>query len=384
MDTENLTAESLTESSFDYSSGEEDDLEIFEKSWLDKHTRMIAALVVLVWILVGVVVGVGMQGWDYATSFYVIVQICTTVGYGDQSMGDAYHLFMIVYIFIGTVVTAGVISEVVDAILTTAVAEEKAFFKKVVEKEKAFFGKDQSADPAATGHGGAANAHHVHMKAALKRQGMDTLRALAGLVFGLLLWALFFSIYEECTCSYDADKIEGCDGTSFETCEATGGKQMSFLAAVYFGVVTFSTVGFGDYTPHTHLGRIVATFGMLLGVGSYVNFVTSSSSLITSLKSHARKAKKLNIKLFRKLDANKTNYVTREEFRNFFLVSQGIVSEEQLHFIDHAFDSMDKKKTGILEIDEVEDMMREQTEQETGTQPAPAGPARTMVARPVA
>ena len=38
-----------------------------------------------------------------------------------------------------------------------------------------------------------------------------------------------------------------------------------------------------------------------------------------------------------------------------YIYNTTCLTQEQLHFIDQAFDSMDKKKTGILEIDEVED-----------------------------
>jgi voltage-gated potassium channel len=36
---------------------------------------------------------------------------------------------------------------------------------------------------------------------------------------------------------------------------------------MYWATVTMTTVGYGDITPHTHLGKAIASFMMLLGWG---------------------------------------------------------------------------------------------------------------------
>jgi voltage-gated potassium channel len=36
---------------------------------------------------------------------------------------------------------------------------------------------------------------------------------------------------------------------------------------MYWAVVTMTTVGYGDITPHTNLGKLLASFMMLLGWG---------------------------------------------------------------------------------------------------------------------
>ena len=43
--------------------------------------------------------------------------------------------------------------------------------------------------------------------------------------------------------------------------------QWSMLDCLYFSVVTVSTVGYGDLTPTTSLGRWFAIFYMLVGIG---------------------------------------------------------------------------------------------------------------------
>ena len=35
--------------------------------------------------------------------------------------------------------------------------------------------------------------------------------------------------------------------------------------AIWFGIVTFSTVGYGDYTPMTLLGKCISVLGIAVG-----------------------------------------------------------------------------------------------------------------------
>lgn len=51
-------------------------------------------------------------------------------------------------------------------------------------------------------------------------------------------------------------------------------EKFSWLDAYYFCVVTLATVGYGDLTPHTHLGKLVTTFYILAGVGIVTTFVS--------------------------------------------------------------------------------------------------------------
>jgi voltage-gated potassium channel len=47
--------------------------------------------------------------------------------------------------------------------------------------------------------------------------------------------------------------------------------------ALWWAVVTIATVGYGDYYPVTTLGRVIAIFVMLSGIGIFVLLVSSLS-----------------------------------------------------------------------------------------------------------
>jgi voltage-gated potassium channel Kch len=49
-------------------------------------------------------------------------------------------------------------------------------------------------------------------------------------------------------------------------------EHFSWVNAYYFSVVTLATVGYGDLTPHTTLGKIFTTFYILTGVGLITTF----------------------------------------------------------------------------------------------------------------
>lgn len=56
-------------------------------------------------------------------------------------------------------------------------------------------------------------------------------------------------------------------GTAMYVVEGPEHGYTSIPVAMYWAVVTMTTVGYGDITPHTNLGKLLASFMMLLGWG---------------------------------------------------------------------------------------------------------------------
>ncbi|TET87136.1 MAG: hypothetical protein E3J96_06085, partial [Sulfurovum sp.] len=52
------------------------------------------------------------------------------------------------------------------------------------------------------------------------------------------------------------------------------GELHSYLDAIYWALVTVSTVGYGDISPITDLGKIISMFGIVFGI-AMISFVTS-------------------------------------------------------------------------------------------------------------
>lgn len=54
----------------------------------------------------------------------------------------------------------------------------------------------------------------------------------------------------------------------------------SYLESAYFTVSTMTSVGYGDVTPQTHLGKIIAMAMMLLGTFIFVSFTGVIASTV--------------------------------------------------------------------------------------------------------
>lgn len=44
-------------------------------------------------------------------------------------------------------------------------------------------------------------------------------------------------------------------------------EQLKWLDSIYFSVITITTVGYGDITPHTDAGKVFTIFYVLIGFG---------------------------------------------------------------------------------------------------------------------
>mgnify|MGYP001041399236 CR=1 FL=1 len=49
----------------------------------------------------------------------------------------------------------------------------------------------------------------------------------------------------------------------------------SWVDAIYFSVVTLTTVGFGDFAPQTDEGKIFTIFYIIIGIGIILSFINT-------------------------------------------------------------------------------------------------------------
>jgi hypothetical protein len=56
----------------------------------------------------------------------------------------------------------------------------------------------------------------------------------------------------------------------------------------YFSVITLATVGYGDFTPHTTLGRAFTVVYVIVGIGILLSFINKFAALETEIRQRRR------------------------------------------------------------------------------------------------
>ncbi len=68
-------------------------------------------------------------------------------------------------------------------------------------------------------------------------------------------------------------------------------EKWSWIDSIYFCITTLSTVGYGDFTPKTDLGKIFTIFYIIIGIGIILTFI---NTIYHHYSSRLRKTKKEN------------------------------------------------------------------------------------------
>lgn len=287
---------------------------------LSKNTKVAIAVIVTVWV--GISCHVCQPHADIVTSSYVILQIVTTIGYGDITpQTPGFKLFMAGYMMVLLVLVAYVLNALTDRVISRSM--------------------DQLNSRIQAGESGA----EVPTKS-YPLLGSSLMFALA-----VIVGTVFYRYQEHCSCSYGDTWAgnESCPSepadVAFEACGASGGQVKTWIDAFYFSVTSVTTVGFGDYTPKSFSGRIFGMAWMILGVASTGFFIaTMSKSLFNEAdpldRLNEHDALKMDRTLFRSIDVDGNGFLSRGEYYEFALKKYGLVTEDTLAVLRTKFDSM--------------------------------------------
>jgi potassium channel subfamily K len=317
-----------------------------QSRWWFRPLAMIGSAVA--WIVFGVVTIDYLEGWTYHTGLYVIVQIVTTIGYGDITVSKQNSkLFMTFYVLLTLLLIANVITDAMGHVIDYERTKMRKVFRNMEKRARADVHNDEDAR---------------HKFAALN----DLLSAFLLFLVFVAFGTIFFSMYESCTCSFGETLVEGCiEGSK---CEDTGGYTKSLIDSFYMSVITLTTVGFGDHSPKSELGRVFGCIWMLLGVTATGSLITAASGSIWSHK-RVETISGMSKDLFDQMDTDGNGAINQEEFRNFLLIKFGLVDFEDLHAIDSLFHVIDKcgNNDGTVSWDEVKTYCHLKKAKESGS-----------------
>lgn len=275
---------------------------------------------------IGVVFMVFVEGWSVLTSIYVIVQIMTTIGYGDFTVPETgAKVFMSIFALFVLVCCAYILNKASHALLH----QQLQLIRNHLRQEK--LGDPEKFSKRLSMPG-------VFMSHPVRELKASAAVFLAFLVFG----TIFYGTYERCTCSYGASEVVGCVETTFETCSRTGGFQKNFVDSFYMSIITLTTIGFGDHTPRSFVGRAVGCVWMLFGVVATANFVDKLSKWFHEQSHRERLAtmEDMSAETFQAMDKDGNGKLTRSEFLCYTLLQYGVVDEDMLDDTNSLFDKL--------------------------------------------
>lgn len=290
---------------------------------------------VLIYIAIGVVCCMFINDLGFETSIYLIVQIITTIGYGDIPVEPHFRVFMCVYVIIGIALIASTINDIATRMTTAAQEAMRARMRDV--------------------EGG-----DTHVS--------DFSKALNGLITSMVILAvfvfggsLFYWWWEPCTCSYGVSAIKTCNETKvgsddydYDRCVATGGTTTSYFGFMYMSVITLTTVGFGDISPKTRVGRCWFGFPWLIcGVVAFGNFVACVTAVINVCK-NGKQNEDYTDRLreaFDEVDKDDDGDLSAGEFLAWSLVAHDLVDQDTIAAIQERYAKMKEDAGGHVDKD---------------------------------
>lgn len=295
----------------------------------------------LTWIAFGVAMACWMEEWGPDTAVYVILQIITTIGYGDVTVHtERMKFYTTFYVFLTLLLLAAYVTELGNAVTkgaTNMLSKHLVRIKKQKEQEEQGAVASDDADPSQ-----AAKDHD---------QAVASILVFA---FFAIVGTVFFGIVEACSCSYGVTAIDGCEELPVERCYETGGAVKTWVDSFYMAVITMTTVGFGDHSPKSRSGRAFGCVWMVLGVVATANMMGQFGTFLLVQKERRRQDLRLSRKLFQHFDQTHDGQLTRNEFRYYAILKFGLATKADFDEIDAIFDSIDADQTGSLSFEEIE------------------------------
>lgn len=315
--------------------------------------RLVLAAIVLAWFASGALLFSSM-GLGAVDTLYLMVQIITTIGYGDrvpktqaQKLACTAIVFS-AYVLVANIIMA-VIAELEDKLEHEVVADLDAMThairtrKAKEEGELMSSGDDRPPEEdilkerrdLAMTHSLSWQDHSVSRvevecrnDLAEKQQAKRWKRTLRELCISastfllcLVVGVVFFKLVDAC---------------SAHGCEKSTGQITTWADAFYLSVVTMTTVGFGDVVPQTTVGKAFSIFWMLASVAVTVHLLCTISSVIDqSLREDVRA--QMTQQLFHESDNNSDGTLDEMEFLQLQLVQNGLATKEQFEAIRSQF-----------------------------------------------
>ncbi|CAE8730576.1 unnamed protein product [Polarella glacialis] len=281
-------------------------------------------LVCFAMVGIGVTVGMVIEKWEFLTSLYVLVQITTTIGYGDVLVSSEWmRMFMALYVLLSLVIVANCLNIIMKSIIEQHIINFSARITRMkVESGKLNRTRRKEQQLSRLGCG----------------CGHEVLASSVLLIGSILAGTLFYRFAEECTCSYGVTRTSygkmGCNDETASTCKASGGFQHTWVSAFYMSVITV---------------------WMATGVTATAFFISAVSKQIARRpQKQVEGAEAINAEIFKEIDKNGDGHLTKAEYTRYILLRHGFLPRKVLRDIDDKYDSMDIFGSGKVTLEMIQ------------------------------
>lgn len=120
----------------------------------------------------------------------------------------------------------------------------------------------------------------------------------------------------------------------------------TMVESLYYGTITVTTIGYGDYSPSTDFGRRIAIFYLLAAVVVVTNALSQLAMLFSDTE--------INVDLEKMLSEDESGVITKDEFMCRMLIQLQMVEGDVLANIRKQFNTLDADGSGELDQKDVE------------------------------
>lgn len=126
----------------------------------------------------------------------------------------------------------------------------------------------------------------------------------------------------------------------------------AWLDSIYYAIITSTTVGYGDFSPRTHMGRLWAVLFVPLSVAAAGEILGSVASYILERRRarfyHGLVDKELTVEDLQEMDEDKNGEVSRLEYVEFMLLKMNMVDRGVLDELHEQFDRLDVTQSDTI------------------------------------
>jgi voltage-gated potassium channel Kch len=319
----------------------------------------------------------GSLGRMYLAALYWSMTTLTTVGYGDMGPVTVEGRIFTSFFVLGGVGIIGVALGIVGGYV---IEQQQKIQAEIIKRAQALaLAENDTESSDSEGDIGGLSAKEqaakkaAELQAALNKSpvgclykfGKRWLKVFLPVIFTLSIGMAFLISdepmdpqLEETLLVYNATHNEtryilhNHDGV--ELYNSTESYKMTFVNAMYFGLVTGTTVGYGDISPSTDSGKIFCIFFLIFAVITTANALsTLGDSLVTTTGNDQVMNildKKLTAEFLMSLDLDGSGDVNEYEYLSAMLIRLNHVDENQIDSIMKAFHKLDQDGSGSLSV----------------------------------